>query len=485
MLYVAPQEASTKYFSSNYVGPRFDSPNVKRIFVKGWQKNDVYEKIFADTNSSVLFKYAKDDATRCRGPATDHNIHDEVQDIDFDILPIIAETMSLSRFKREFFTGTPLTTDNTINVLWLSSTQMEWASKCSGCNHWNTLTFDNNPLKMIQPIGLCCSKCGHVLNTSIGEWVTTAPSMFIDSKDGIRKRRDLVGYHLAQPLLPFFNQNEKEWKGFYNKVTDGKYGEHQVYNEALGLAYDVGTKPITEQELKRLCVLGPQMDEHNKLLIYEKNRGRYVKITTGVDWGVNMVTSRTSAVHGAIRNDGVYEVFYQKIYQGLDYNEHINDVAKYANMLQSIITCDSGPDPIRGHNLGLLTSPTRILLARYTDGKLIHNYEIPTGAMDWRQNRFAIHKSDCISFVIRMLKGGKILFPDSNEMKEPMQDILNEFIEVKDTGLHQQLRYSHDPLKPDDFLMALTYAVCSAYIAMNDPMLMGPSSGAVELSDHD
>ena len=477
MLYVAPQEATTKYFSSNYVSPRFDSPNLKKLFIKGWNKNDVYEKIFEDTWSAILFKYAKEDATRCRGPATDQNIHDEVQDICFDILPIIKETMTLSRFKREIFTGTPLTTDNTINVLWNSSNQLEWATKCTGCNHWNTLTFDNNPMKMLQPKGLCCSKCGKILDTRYGEWVSTVPNS--------QRKTDLVGYHLAQPILPFFNQSEKEWKEFYNKVTDGKYGEHQIYNEALGLAYDVGTKPITEQELKRLCILGPSMDEHNNLLILDKNRTKYVKYTSGVDWGVNMVTSRTTAVHGAIRNDGIYEVFYSKIYQGVNYKDHIDDIAMYANKVQSIITCDSGPDPIRGHDLGSATSPNRILMVRYADGKLIHDYEIPSGSVGWQQNRFVLHRSDCISFTIRMLKGGKILLPDYPEMREAIQDILNEFIEVKDTGLIQKLNYRHDPTKPDDFLHALTYAVVSAYIAMNDPMLAGPSSSANELTIHD
>lgn len=484
MLYVAPQETTTKYFSSNYISPRFESPPLKKIFVKGWEKNDVYEKIFADTHSAVLFRYAKEDATRCRGPATDQNMHDEVQDMLFEVLPIIKETMTLSRYKREIFAGTPLTTDNTINELWRRSTQLEWATKCTGCNHWNMLTMDNNPMRMIRKEGFSCSKCAKLLDTTNGEWVSTVPN---------QSEIDLVGYHLAQPLLPHFNQSEKEWKEIYQKVTDGKYGTHQIYNEVFGLAYDVGSKPITSEQLKSLCVLGPSRDEYNNLLILNSNRPRYVKFVTGVDWGVNMVTSRTAVVHGAIRSDGIFEVFDAKIYETLDYEDHIKEIANTSNLVQSILCADGGPDPIRAHKLAELTSPARILIARYGNGKLIQHYDMPKGAPDWKANRYTLHRSDCLSFTFRMLKGGKILFPQWSEMEKPVNDILAEFIEVKEGKsqgggiytLNNELIYSHAPHKADDFLHALTFAVVTAYSAVGDPSLVGPSSSASELASDD
>lgn len=471
MLYVAPQEASTKYFSSNYVAARFDSPELKKIFVRGWEKNDVYEKIFADTNSSILFKYAKDDATRVRGPATDHNIHDEVQDIRFDVLPIISETMALSRYKREFFAGTPLTTDNTINQLWLRSSQMEWATKCTGCNHWNMLTMDNNPMKMVQKKGLSCSRCDKLLDTTQGMWVSA-----LDNPSSIKT----VGYHLAQPILPHFNKDPKEWEYIYNKVTDGKYGLHQIYNEVFGIAYDVGSKPITEEELKSVCVLGATKDDSGKLRILNDNRHTYRFTTVGVDWGVNMITSRTAYVHGGLRSDGVYEVFDAKIFETMDYEQHIHEIAANANALQSICTVDGGPDPIRAHKLGDLTSPTRLLIVRYGAGKLVQQYDMPSGSTNWKQNRYVLHRSDCLSFTFRLLKAGKILFPSWAEMEEPLRDILNEFIETKE-GDVEHLVYSHAPNKPDDFLHALTFAVVSAYSKIGDVVLQGPSSSSREL----
>lgn len=474
MLYVAPQESSTKYFSSNYVSSVFDSPKLKNIFVEGWDKNDVYEKIFGDTNSSILFKYARDDATRCRGPATDHNIHDEVQDIRYDVLPIIRETMALSKFKREFFAGTPLTTDNTINVLWNKSSQMEWATKCTGCNHWNMLVMENNPMKMIQQKGLSCSKCDKLLDTSQGQWVSALSEP--------TSKYDMMGYHLAQPILPHFNQDEKEWKELYNKVTNGNYGLHQIFNEVFGIAYDVGSKPITKEELQDVCVLGSIHNDNQELRILKENKPNYITTTVGVDWGVNMITSRTAYVHGGLRSDGVYEVFDAKIFNTPDYEKHIYEIAGKANELQSICTVDGGPDPIRAHKLGDLTSAMRLLIVRYGAGKLVQQYDMPTGANDWKLNRFVLHRSDVLSFTFRLLKSKKILFPNWGEMETPLTDILNEFIETKE-GQMESLIYSHAPNKPDDFLHALTFAVVTAYSHIGDVNLQGASSTARNFED--
>lgn len=473
MLYVAPQEAIAKYFSSNYVAPRFESPLLKKIFVEGWNKNDVYEKIFQDTNSAVLFKYANVDATRCRGPATDQNFYDEVQDILFDILPIIGETMALSKFQREMYAGTPLTTDNTINELWKSSTQYEWAMKCSGCNHWNMLIESNNPVAMIRPDGLGCAKCSKILDSSTGEWVS---GQELDLQPAT-----LVGYHLAQPIIPHYNTNAKSWAKVHNKVHNpGEgYKTYQIYNEVFGLAYDVGSKPITKEQLQALCVLGPQRNpDSSELPIYVRNRSTYVKVTTGVDWGVNAMTSRTAVVHGGLRRDGVYEVFSGEIFDDVDYAGHIANIAATSNKLQSLIVADSGPDPHRAHELGVQTAANRMLIARYGNGKLVQTFDMPKGATNWRENRYILHRSDCFSFVFRLLKEGKILFPAWEQMERQMHDILNEFIEAKDGNLGVELIYSHPPQKPDDFLHALLYAVVCAYSAVGDRNLIGPSSTA-------
>jgi len=470
MLYIAPQETSTKYFSGHYLAVRLDSPPLKKI-LQGWSKNDIFEKMLKDTGSSILLRYVKEDASRIRGPATDLNIVDEVQDVSFDALPIIRETMSLSRYKREMFAGTPLTTDNTINVIWERSTQYEWFMKCDKCGHWNALIDANEPFEMIQPSGLSCSKCKTVLNSRNGEWISCNP----------QKNPNMVGYHLAQPILPFFNEKPKEWEDIYAKVHLNDYSEVQIRNEVFGLAFDTGSKPITRQDLIACCQLGEMYmtDPKRKkkvLRLPNERKLRYRYYCLGADWGVNMQTSRTACALVAIRDDGIIEVLYCKIYKDMDYEDHVKDMAKIANDHNAFCASDAGPSPDRGILLIKLTSPQRSQLVRYDHGKFIQHTERPRESIDWRQNRWCLHRSDTMGLVLKMLKQQKILFPRWEDVSECLEDILNIFIEVKDGLYRQELFYRHHPDKPDDFLHALNFAVCQALLIGGDNLLEGPSS---------
>jgi hypothetical protein len=463
MLYIGPQEMTVKYFSSNYLPPRFESPKIKNLLIQGWAKNDVFEKIVQDTKSSLLLRYVKDDATRIRGPAVDCVVYDEVQDIQYDQIPIIQESMALSPYKREIFAGTPLDSSNTIHNIWKSSNQLEWMMRC-GCGHWNSLTEGNEPLKMIMSHGLSCSKCSKKINSREGEWVTMNPTKAL-----------LTGYHLAQPILPFFNETDKEWREIYVKCTSGKYDHKKIMNEVFGLTYDVGTKPITQEELQKLCILGP-MGDMNNLTVLNNNKHRYKLFTIGVDWGVSMTASRTVCTVGAVTSDGVFEVILVKIFTGFDHEAHIQAIAGLANALNAYCVSDSGPDPIRGIKLCELTSPTRSQLAAYRRSKVIQYFD--QGEYDWRQNRWVLHRSDVISLMIRQLKAGKILFPRWEDVSDYMQDILNVYVEVKDGLYGQEMFYGHKDSQPDDAMHSLVFAACSAYMAIGDVSLIGPSSSA-------
>jgi hypothetical protein len=289
----------------------------------------------------------------------------------------------------------------------------------------------------------------------------------------------LTGYHLAQPLLPHFNEDPKEWKEIYEKVHSGKYELRTVMNETFGLTYDIGSKPITMEELVKICTLGPQYEnnaEQKGLNILAKNKSKYVLYTMGVDWGVSMAQSRTVATMGGMTAAGVFEVVFAKIYRGFDYEAHIKDIAEKANSVGAFCVSDSGPDPIRGIRLCELTSIQRSQLAAYRRTKMIQHFE--QGQYDWRQNRWVLHRSDVISLVIRQLKAGKIKFPQWDDVSEYMQDILNVFIEVRDGLFGQELIYDHHPKQPDDAMHSLVFAVCAAYMAIGDAGLVGASSTA-------
>jgi hypothetical protein len=446
MMYVAPNEQATKRFSHDYLTARFASPPLQKIISK-LSKNDVYVKEVADSNSNIILTYASEDASRTRGPATDSNIFDECQGMNLDIIPVVNETMAISPIKRETYAGTPLTTDNTINTIWKKGHQMEWMTKCEGCNHWNSLTEANEPLKMILKQGLSCSKCSKLLNTNIGQWIDFNPG-----------EHELYGFHLAQPILPYYNQREKDWKEIYNKVhnIDSNYSVLQVYNEVFGLAYDIGSKPITEEHLKSLCVLGPMNT------IYQRNATRYQYIVGGVDWGVNPESSRTVFTLMGLRHDGYLEVFYIRIFKNTDYELQIREIADICRVYQPTLFTDSGPDPIRGKMLGNLYNSSMTQLVSYREMNLTQYTDFPPDALDWSQTRWCLNRSEVMSFTFELIKKSKILLPCWEDSSEACQDILSIFTEVKEDNLRSKIFYRHRD--PDDAFHCITWCACAAHL---------------------
>ena len=456
MMYVSPDEAGTKKFSHDYLSARFVSPPIQKIISK-LSTNDVFSKKVKESDSSIQLTYASDDPNRTRGPSMHSVVYDEVQGMDMDILPIIAETMTILKLDREIFAGTPMTTDNAIHKLWKRSNQMEWATKCDSCNHWNTLTEDNEPMRMIQKKGLCCSKCGDLLHTQNGLWVDFNPG-----------DREITGYHMAQPLLPFYNEKAGDWNKIYQKCYERDYSLLQVYNEVLGLSYDAGAKPVTEAHLKTLCDLGPMAE------IFRKNRHRYLDLFMGVDWGVNPHTSRTVGTIGGIREDGVIEIFYIKIFKNTDYEAQIKELAKVAKAFRPFLAADSGPDPLRGKLLGNLYNPELTQLVSYRESLFTQYTDAPVGMTDWSQKRWCLHRSDTMGFTMNLLKKGMIRFPRWDDSSEAMQDILSIFTEIKEDALKAKLFYRHG--EPDDFFHTLNYIVCQAHLRAGNVFFLGPSS---------
>jgi hypothetical protein len=261
---------------------------------------------------------------------------------------------------------------------------------------------------------------------------------------------------MAQPILPHYNQTEKGWLEIFDKCFNSNYSMLQVYNEVFGLPYDIGSKPITEAQLKKLCVLG----EMNT--VYQRRGGMYDFTVMGVDWGVNPESSRTVCTLLGFRSDGIIEVFYVRIFKNTDYEQQIREIVELAKQFEPIVLADSGPDPMRGKMLGNLYDHTKTQLVSYREGQIIQYYDVPTQSLDWSQNRWCLNRSETMGFTMELLKKGQILFPRWDDSSEAMQDILSIFTEVKEDDLKSRIFYRHK--KPDDFFHTLNYACCAAHL---------------------
>lgn len=297
-VYVTPLYEQARRFSSNYVQRFINNSFIKNLIVNSSCEQNVLQKTLLN-GSMMFFTYCLRDVERARGIACDAIAIDEVQDINFDFIPILAESMSASRkWKLRTYTGTPKTTDNTISKLWQQHSHAEWVIPCSGCRHENVPSISEDLLNMLGSKGLVCSKCGSAIDTRKGRWIHAFPDR-VDTHSG---------WHVPQAILPMHCEVPAAWSELLTKQRD--YKKSQFYNEVLGEECDAGSKLIPVENLKAASVL-PHRNIQSEAAAFCFNRPYIVK-TLGVDWGgrgEDNDSLTAMSVIGLLPN-GVTEVLY-------------------------------------------------------------------------------------------------------------------------------------------------------------------------------
>ncbi len=281
-LYVTPLFEMIRRFSHNYVRQFIETSPARRLFSSAKTMNSVLQRTFKN-GSAMYFSYAFLDAERTRGIPADENDIDEVQDMNYDFLQIIHETLSGSPLGLRRYAGTPKSLDNSIEKLWQDSSQAEWMIHCQqpGCNYWNVPSLSHDLYDMIGPWhrgisnecpGVICAECGKPLNPRIGRWVHAH-----------RERRDTFpGYHVPQIIMPLHYANHEKWdilvgkQGGRNNTTPTTF-----LNEVCGESCDSGAKLVTETDLK----LAANLPWKRKAPEVIPHLGRYTRRILAVDWG--------------------------------------------------------------------------------------------------------------------------------------------------------------------------------------------------------
>lgn len=280
-IYVTPLFEQIRRFSSNYVRTLLtESPIRSALIGEATQgAQNVLQRTFAN-NSIMFFTFCFTDAERVRGISADCLKIDEVQDINDSFLPVLQHCIAASRFRGgcQTFSGTPKTNENLIEKLWSQSSQAEWVIKCD-CGYWNTCTIKADLDKMIQRHGLCCAKCGRLVNSRTGHF----RHMNLDKDAPL----EFPGYHVPQPILPMHYEtwNDRYGPRPWAKIWAQKIGPEQAkyYNECLGESCDVASKLVNKSDLVAASVL-PWKNTVKEALA-EVAKGQFSHVTMGVDWG--------------------------------------------------------------------------------------------------------------------------------------------------------------------------------------------------------
>lgn len=271
-LYVSPTEGQTSTFSRDRISDPIKMSPLLQVYTRGkGLATNVMLREFT-SGGRITLSYAFLDADRIRGSFHNQVYIDEFQDILYDVIPVIEESMSHQEYQWSTYSGTPKSVDNTIEKYWQQfSTQNEWMIPCDACGprgmrHWNSVEYEN-----IGKHSLICSRCGAQIypQHTDARWVSMRSSEWLKNPPesaGI----PFEGYRIPQPIVSWLN-----WKRVVDKKA--RYSPAQFHNEVLGLSYDSGEKLLHRNIMEQSC--GTHRIQDAELYI-----GR-APIFMGVDWG--------------------------------------------------------------------------------------------------------------------------------------------------------------------------------------------------------
>jgi hypothetical protein len=282
VLCITPLYEQIRRFSHSYVRKFIDESPIRDTFVDDTTVNQILQRSFIN-GASLYFSFALLDAERARGIPSDFLFIDELQNVFGELVPILVETQSASPLKIKRYAGTPKSLDNPIQTYWGDSSQAEWIIKCDtgGCGHWNVPSLEQDLLDMTGPYrddiseqspGLVCSKCRKPLRPRTGRWY----HLYKEKKD------TFPAYHLPQQIFPMHYADRDSWDVLLGKWAGRRNTTFtQFLNEVCGESYDVGSKLVTETDLRNAAVL----PWRRRLVEAEKHLGQYTHRILAVDWG--------------------------------------------------------------------------------------------------------------------------------------------------------------------------------------------------------
>lgn len=428
-LYITCTRPQAKDFSDQKLEPILSgSPRIQKFYIgtKLRYRQNVFFKRFINL-STVKLRYAITRYNIFQGLSADLNAIDELQDVPSYIISLVNETLSHSDYRLKLYAGTPKGADNTLEYYWDISTQNDWWIYCTHCGLWNYIDAKN-----IGKKHLICRKCGKRIYPQNGTWVSGNPDSYIQ------------GFRLPQLVVPW-KQDFFAWQDML--LTMEQYSDQEVHNLILALAYGIGTKPITEYELRKVC-LGPFMDRPAPEIVH------YNKIA-GIDWGTGIVGKADSTLTIMLPITPTdYRYIYAKRYRGgewIDATKVVEDMIQIINIFGVDIVCaDAGFGHVQNRMLRNELGYERvypIYISGTQKAKIKWNKEVKA---------ITINKTSYLSEFFNEISKGRMIFPIWGKFETFAKEILAEHIEVDSKA--GRMYFDHNPKNNDDYLFAALFA---------------------------
>lgn len=435
-LYIAPLSQQTSRFSTGYLDTFMESPIMRKYYRDTSSRKNVFQKSFKN-KSTIYLGYAEteSDADRIRGVNADLLCVDEIQDVSYDALPVLYETLSASEYAYKRLTGTAKTENNTLELKWKASNQCEWVMKCQGCGrHIAAYDFETCMKILKHNDGPGCPYCGHTIDVTKGNWVSFNPSV-----------ERSIGLHIPQFIIGA-RTKPKKWRELQDKIDT--YNPQKLANEVFGLAAGMGGKILTQREAMLCC--------NTERTVFDKEwpkdpRG-IIQVSLGVDWSVTSA-DKSYTVITVVGSDmqGKLYVLYVERLNGVDILDQVRYVMRIARMFRAqIIASDRG--------VGVLQCQ---LLQNEMGRDMVApiNYVAAKAALRWdgQGQYFAADRTMCIDSVVMKMKVGR------SSIETPCWELTAGFwrdalsVHEEETRAGRRI-YCKNPDLPDDWLHSVVFA---------------------------
>lgn len=488
-LYITPYFEMIRRFSSNYVAPFLEQSAFRKALIGTGLSNNVLQRSFSN-GSNMIFSFAAGDADRVRGVSANWVVIDEIQDVDFSLIPVIMETKSADLvFGLETYTGTPKTVDNTLERVWTESSMAEWVIKChhAGCNHFNIPSMDYDLDKMHGKFhrdisektpGIVCAKCQKPLlprppsQGGFGRWVHRIPE----------RRQSFDGYHVPQQIMPMHYAHPEKWAFLLGKRSGkGSYSQREFNNEVCGESFDSGAKLVTVADLISAATLPWSNNRYEA--INECDLNQYIYRVLAVDWGGGggnpkagssefMSLSYTAYAVLGLHSSGSVHVLYG--HRSLTPLEHVRE-AKIASEMMRDFACSHLIHDATGAGNVRETIVVQSGLAKDRIVPVVYAGPSKGGLVEFRpstpkqfRSYYSMDRNRALNYMCQFVKSGIIRFFKYDYVDKDNVGLLNDFVNLiedkRDSASGRTVyRIARDPYGPDDFAQACTMGTMMLY----------------------
>lgn len=458
-IYLAPHMEPLKTFIEKF--EEIHSHFAEQVLSSKFKQNQQLKKY--PNRALTELARIQSSATPVRGKTHDQAWFDECQLFDPSLETEVLEILNDSDFKQVFYAGTSTTTETLLESRYQEGTQGTWhIEKDNGsvidCGDPDELLKHIGPYGLIDPYDN-----DRQLDPLRGHYRFANPAAF---------EKRAISIHVPQVINPKIIATPADWESIYKISIRDRV---KCIQEKLGIPVKEADQEITENDLKRICVLTDSpFDRQQKC-----RKGYYRFITSGFDWGgsdYNAITktkaSATAHVIIGVSPDNKVHVLHMRRHAGRHYKQIMNDIVlDHTRYCAGGLASDFGGGQLyhmllRSHP-GV--NPKRHIIFDYDDPD--SPFCQPMSKDVQLENAFMLNRTDSITDLYSKIVSEPpiILAPTWDESEEFLKDFLhmNRVIIEEGKAGKRRFQYKRHGSKMDDIVHAMNMAFSLMKLGLN------------------